>query len=108
MQFLFSSLGDHIASEVNGHLHSPSGDNIGHFLSQFGIFIDMDGQYLGEIVEGNRLMFRRSSPHRSVNYGVYGNYGNCGDYGNPGNRGPIGMIPDYEDVRSARLTAREG
>ena len=103
MTFLFNSLGDHIANEVDGHLHSPTGENIGHFLSQFGIFIDMKGDYLGEIVQGNRLMYRHHSPHRSVNYGVYGDYGNCGNHGNPGNHGSIGMIPDYEDVLPSRL-----
>jgi hypothetical protein len=48
-------------------------------------------------------MYRRHSPHGSVNYGVFGDYGNCGDYGNPGNHGSIGMIPDYEDVPPSRL-----
>ena len=63
-----------------------------------GIFIDMSGRYLGEIVQNNRLMYYRSSPHRSVSYGNYGNYGNVGNYGNPGNHGSIGSIGGYEDV----------
>jgi hypothetical protein len=36
------------------------------------IFIAMQGRYSGEIVDGDRLLFRTSSPHRSVSYGVYG------------------------------------
>lgn len=103
MKFLFDSHGRHIANEVNGQLHSSSGANIGHYLPDQGIFIDMHGRYLGEIVHENRLMFNRSSPHRSVNYGVYGNYGNVGNYGNPGNYGSIGAVPGYDNIPSDRL-----
>lgn len=103
--FLFNSRGEHIANEVNGQLHSPSGTNIGHLLSQHGVFIDMQGRYLGEIVQGNRLLCNRHSPHRSLNYGVYGNYGNCGNYGNPGNYGSIGMVAGYDDIPPSRLSA---
>lgn len=98
MEYLFDSHGKHVANFVNGQLYAPGGSNIGHYLEDQKIFIDMSGKYLGEIVQGNRLMFNKSSPHRSVNYGNYGNYGNVGNYGNPGNYGSIGMIGGYEDV----------
>ena len=98
MEFLFNSKGKHIANFVNGQLHAPRGKNIGHYLEQYNIFIDMRGRYLGEIVYENRLMYNRSSEHRGVNYGVYGNYGNVGNYGNPGNYGSIGIIAGYNDV----------
>ena len=103
MEYLFNSRGKHIANLVNGQLHAPSGRNIGHFLENRGIFIDMSGRYLGEIVHDNRLMYNRSSPHKSVNYGVYGNYGNVGNYGNPGNYGSIGIIGGYQDVATPWL-----
>jgi len=98
MKFLFDSRGQHIANYVNGQLHAPTGENIGHYMEGQGIFIDMSGRYLGEIVHDNRLMYNRVSPHRSVNYGNYGNYGNVGNYGNPGNYGSIGIIGSYEDI----------
>jgi hypothetical protein len=98
MEYLFNSKGQHIANFVNGHLHSPQGQNIGHFLEREGIFIDMRGRYLGEIVQGNRLMRSRNSVHRSVNYGSYGNIGSVGSYGSPGNYGSIGTISGFEDV----------
>jgi hypothetical protein len=63
-----------------------------------GIFIDMHGRYLGEIIQGNRLMRNRSSQYGSTNFGSYGNYGNVGNYGNPGNYGSIGSIGGYEDI----------
>lgn len=50
MQYLFDSRGRHVANEVNGHLHSPAGKNVGHFEAAAGVFIDLDGRYLGEVV----------------------------------------------------------
>lgn len=104
MQYLCNSRGQHIANLVNGQLHAPTGQNIGHYLESQGIFIDMRGRYLGEIVFENRLLLQRNSPHRSVNYGNYGNYGNVGNYGNPGNYGSIGVPGGFEDIPIERLT----
>ena len=98
MQYLFNSRGQHVANFVNGQLHAPTGSNIGHYMENQHIFIDMRGHYLGEIISENRLLYRRNSPHRSSNYGNYGNYGNVGNYGNPGNYGSIGMPSGFEDV----------
>lgn len=98
MQFLFDSQGRHIANEVNGQLHAPTGENVGHFLESYGIFIDRHGRYLGEIVMRNRLLCRRPSPYSGTNFGVYGNYGNVGNYGNPGNYGSTGLPGGYCDV----------
>lgn len=103
MQYLFDSRGRHIANFVNGQLHAPTGQNVGHYMQGQSIFIDMSGRYLGEIVFQNRLLYRRNSPHRSVNYGNYGNYGNVGNYGNPGNYGSIGVPGGFEDISGERL-----
>jgi hypothetical protein len=103
MEYLFNSRGQHIANFVNGQLHAPTGQNVGHYLEEQGIFIDMYGRYLGEIVHENRLMYNRTSTHNSVNYGTYGNYGNVGNYGNPGNYGSIGTIGGYEDIATPWL-----
>jgi hypothetical protein len=98
MRYLFDSKGHHIANEVNGQLHAPRGKNIGHYMESAGIFIDMRGRYLGEIISSNRLVYDRRSPYRSTNYGSCGNYGNVGNYGNPGNYGAIGLPGGYRDV----------
>ena len=103
MERLFDSKGKHIANFAGGKLHSPRGSNIGHFLDGQRIFIDMRGRYLGEIVNGNRLLYRVNSPHRSINYGKYGNYGNIGNHGNPGRIGSIGRIAGYEDIPEDHL-----
>lgn len=98
MKFLVNSKGKHIANFVNGQLYSTTGKNIGHYLENQNIFIDMNGRYLGEIVCENRLMKCKNSLYKSVNFGNYGNYGNAGNYGNPGNYGHIGYITGFEDI----------
>lgn len=103
MKYLFSSKGKHIANFVNGQLHATTGPNVGHYLENQDIFIDMSDRYIGEIVHDNRLMSNRSSPYRSTNFGNYGNYGNVGNYGNPGNYGSIGTVSGYEDVSLDKL-----
>lgn len=103
MRYLCNSRGQHIANEVNGQLHSPRGANVGHYLKNERIFIDMDGHYLGELIYDNRLVSNRSSPYRSVNFGIYGNYGNVGNYGNPGNYGSVSLPSGYEDIDINKL-----
>lgn len=103
MNFLFDSNGRHIANLVNGQLHSPYGNNVGHFLSSYNILIDMHGRYLGEIIYNDRLMYNTSSSYLSVNYGNHGNYGNVGNYGNPGNHGNIGTISGYRNIETPWL-----
>lgn len=103
MKFLYNSKGKHIANLVNGQLHAPTGQNIGHYMESDGIFIDMSGRYLGEIIQNERLMCNRSTPYKSLNFGNFGNYGNVGNYGNPGNYGNIGVIGGYEDIATPWL-----
>lgn len=103
MKYLFNSQGNHIANEVNGQLHATTGQNIGHYLPDYGIFIDMRGYYLGEIIFENRLMSNRNNGYRNTCFGNYGNYGNVGNYGNPGNSGSIGMISGFENIDVNKL-----
>ncbi len=103
MKYLFDSKGQHIANLVNGQLHAPTGQNIGHFMPSLGIFIDRKGYYLGEMVKENRLLYRVNHPYQHVCYGSYGDYGNVGNYGNPGNYGSIGQIPGFRDIEKSRL-----
>ena len=89
MKYLFDSTGKHIANEVDGQLHALDGRNIGHFLIQQRIFVDMSGRYLGHVVAGNRLMSSTASALQAVRFGRLGNVGNAGSYGNPGNAGDV-------------------
>lgn len=103
MKFLFDSGGRHVANLVNGQLHSPSGENIGHFLESEKIFIDMSGAYLGEIIHENRIMYNLGSPHCPVNYGNRGNFPNAGNFGHADNCGSIGKVGGFEDIPLERL-----
>lgn len=100
---LYDSKGRHIANSINGQLHAPNGKNIGHYLEQMNIFINMRGKYLGEIYNGNRLIYNRNSPYRSTNFGNYGNYGNAGNYGNLGKIGMTSLPGGCEDINPINL-----
>lgn len=103
VKYLFNSRGKHIANLVNGQLHLPAGKNIGHYLENEKIFINMHGRYLGELIFDNRLVMNRNSPYKSINLGIYGNYGNVGNYGNPGKYDSIGIPGGYKDIPSEVL-----
>jgi hypothetical protein len=103
MRFLFDSRGRHVANEVDGHLHSPTGKNIGHLLTKLGVFVDLEGRYLGEIVRANRLMENNKSPHRETAFSVNGDYGHAGNYGSPGSPGSVGRVAGHADVKPDRL-----
>ena len=103
MQFLFDSRGRHVANEVNGRLHSPTGKNVGHLLSTLGVFVDLEGHYLGEVVQANRLMENRKSPHKATAFSCNGDYGDAGNYGSPGSPGSLGKVAGHTDVKADRL-----
>lgn len=68
--FLYNSRGLHIANFLNQSLYSPTGENIGSYIPQFNIFIDLNGQYLGEIVEEHYLITKINSPFLNINLGI--------------------------------------
>lgn len=103
MQFLFDSRGRHIANEVSGRLHTPAGKHLGHFMAQLGIFVDLDGHYLGEVVRANRLMVNRRSPHRAADFCIYGDYGTAGSFGTPSSQQRVGAVAGHTDVAADRL-----
>lgn len=86
MKPLFNSKGEYVANFLNGQLHSTDGKNIGHFIENGKIFIDMVGRYMGGIIYDNRLTYNSVSPYNSMTYGNYGDYGG------------ISFPSGYEDV----------
>jgi hypothetical protein len=98
VKHLFNSKGLHIATEENGRLYTPRGANIGHSISDYGIFINKKGRYIGEIMYENRFFFNRLSPFRSTAFGMWGDYGTITIYGPPGKLGRIGLPSGYEDI----------
>jgi hypothetical protein len=103
MQFLFNSKGDHITNFVDDRLHAPSGKYIGHYLPAERIFIDTYGNYLGEIIRGDRLMYNKSSPYKFKIFSDHGTHSSAGSYGNPGTKSSIGSVSGYADVPISRL-----
>jgi len=103
MRFLFDSRGRHVANEVNGRLHSPAGRNVGHFLATAGVFVDLEGHYLGEVVRSNRLMENHRSPHKKTAFSCQGDYGDAGNYGCAGAQKSVGQVPGHRDVKADRL-----
>jgi hypothetical protein len=95
---LYNSKGQHIAIEQDGRLYSRSGRNIGHFVPEYGIFIDMRGRYVGETMYDNRLLYNRYSPFRTTAFGTWGASGAIDPVGQPGKQGAIGIPHGYEDV----------
>ena len=102
MQFLFDSDGKNVANEQMGHLYSPAGRNIGHYLNTHGIFIDQKGRYLGQIVLGNRLMADPHSPYQATKFAVPGDYGTCGNLGKPDPARDVAPVNGYEDISARR------
>ena len=103
---LYDSAGFHIANVVYGQLHSVTGQNIGHPAPSGRYFFDMEGHYLGEIVDDDRLLNNLHSPYQGVSHGVYGDYGFVGDFGNPGSIGSMGLGSGYGDIPREKLGLR--
>ena len=95
--FLFGISGKHVASWVDEQLYAPSGKNIGHYLSDLEIFIDMNGNYLGEIIFDDRLVHDMNSPYKSQNFGILGDFGNI-NLGNPGSYAPLSLASNYTEI----------
>ena len=103
IQFLFNYKGDHIATFTNGQLYSVLGKNIGHYIESSSIFVDMLGDYLGQIPFANRLLQSDIYKYEGVNYGVYGDYGDIGYLGNIGDGGEIDDVEGFSDIPLERL-----
>jgi hypothetical protein len=99
IQYLFDSRGRHIANLIGEQLHAPTGETIGRYEKTAGMFIDMSGNYLGEIVGRDRLLYNYSSSYRWRNYGNHGDCRNTCDSGTPEANGVISMPVGYGDVK---------
>lgn len=98
--FIFDLTGKHIANWVDEQLYAPTGENIGHYLPDLEIFIDMKGNYLGEIIFDERLVYDINSPYKLQNFGSLGDFGNIGNLGNPGNFGSLSLTSNYTEIKA--------
>ena len=98
MNYLYNSKGEHVATLVNGQLHSPHGKNIGHYIKDHKIFIDMHGHYMGELIHQNRLVYNRHSAYKSDNYGNYGYFGDIDSCEDSVSDDAIKLKSGYKDI----------
>ncbi len=103
MKYLYNSWGQHIATENNDLLYSPSGRIIGRFLGECGIFVNLEGKYLGEILCLNRLVYDRNSKYLQNSFGAVSLsralHEHMRNEGTVANYGPLVLPPGFEDVR---------
>lgn len=98
MKYLFNLYGVHIANEVNDQLYTDKGFHVGCFLRDYEIFIDLKGQYLGEIVLENRLLFKSDSVYKNFCFGYHGKYSSIEYLGTPGFLGVIVQPLSYVNI----------
>jgi hypothetical protein len=98
MKYLFNLHGVHIANGVDDQLYTDKGLHIGCFLKDYEIFIDLKGQYLGEIIFDNRLLFKSDSIYKNFCFGNYLKFNSIEYLGTPGFLGIIAQPSCYENV----------
>lgn len=105
MIHLFDSNGDWVAWKRladDRFLWGTEGDWIGWFPWGDDDAVDPEGNYLGTIVQGNRLLHRDYQPYRG--YPGYPGYpGYAGYPGYPGFAGYCSLPSGYSDVPKERL-----
>jgi hypothetical protein len=72
---LFNSRGEHIAVAWNENLYLPNGKHIGRWAADLAVYLDRKGNYLGIVVEENRLVADKNWQFRNMNFGDRGNEG---------------------------------
>lgn len=108
MKYLYDSKGNHIANFLNDTLHTLSGENIAQYLSNYEVFFDMKGYYLGEIIQNYYLMYNKNSPCKDMRFEVYKDNGNIGSYEKRIMRESVNFSKSYKDVEiDKRSTAKE-
>ena len=104
IEYLFNSHGKHIANSQRGALYSTAGHNIGHYLKKEQVYIDLNGSYLGELFEDNRLVFNELSQYCKLAFGSHGNIGSIGSQGNPGGIGSTLLPSNLRDIEASKMS----
>lgn len=99
---IYNSHGKQVAVLSGDALYSLYGQFIAEFRPTDGVFVDLQGRYLGEIVEGDRLLENYVSGHHNRLFGLPGLRGSIGaSFGSLSSS--IFMPSGYRDVDSSRL-----
>ena len=97
-ELLHNQAGDWIAFRVDDrYVYSPDGTIVGWCLDgQPDVVVDQNGQYLGEVVDGNRLFRRTERPFMPST--SMSNPGGTGVPSDPGNIGYASLPSGMEEV----------
>lgn len=101
--FLFNSKGKHIATYYEGGLFSPKGKNIGVFLREEKIFVDMNGKYIGGVTKDNRLLANTFSEHYGKNFGPQPERKNIGALKDSTGQKSVGLAKGFKDIKTPWL-----
>ncbi len=104
MTHLFNSRGQHILNEHGGYLSLPTGQIVGRYIEQYGVFVDLSGRYIGEIFLMNRIVYDPNSRYRHSVLGTANSGGNIGAHPCPRTYSPIILPPGLEDIDLGQLT----
>jgi len=105
LEFLFDSKGRHIATLVDRHIHDVSGTCIGYRHPELGIFVDLEGRYLGEVAFGDRLMYNLLSIHCTALFESCPETTRVDIPVPPASREAIDRISRFVDIAPVRLEA---
>lgn len=95
---LYDSKGNHIAIFLNETLHNLRGENIGQYLSNYKVFFDMSGFYLGEIIQDRYLIYNDRSYCKDMTFGVYKDNGDIGSIRKQDKCNSILLPGNYKDI----------
>lgn len=104
LELLYDSKGRHVATLMERYIHGVDGACIGYYHTRHGVFVDLDGRYLGEIVYGDRLMYNLLSVHCTATFEARPHRRRIEVVADPGCREPIVRISRYVDIDPKRLT----
>ena len=103
MLHLYNSQGLHVATEANGYLYSKTGKLIGRYLERLGVYLDLHGRYLGEILCLNRLAFNHDSRYLNASFDPCTYHGAIGPHEKPKDFSPLPLPPGFTDVDLERV-----
>ena len=95
---LFDSDGKHIAVAYKGALFLPDGKNIARWDDGLEAFLNRQGWYFGQIVQGNRLAKDDSWQFRHMNFGDRGNEGNSSGFLRQSDESRVLLDKGWSDV----------
>lgn len=96
---LFNSFGYHVATVYEGNIYTPEGKNLGRFEEELGVFLSLNGRYMGQIVEENRLALDTNWQFRHISFGLLGDSGSRAGWGRQADIGRCVLPKDFEDVK---------